>query len=319
MSGAYPHIPVMTTEILAMLAPALQTPGSVFVDGTLGMGGHTEAILQACPEAHAIGIDRDPQAIAIAQQRLAPFGERFQAVHRTFEDIPAVLEELGVDSADAILYDLGVSSLQIDDPERGFAYSRENPLDMRMNPSAGGQTAADILATYSQSELTRIFREYGQERFAGKVARAIVQDREDTAFTTSSQLAGLLQRVIPASSQRSGGHPAKRTFQALRIEVNEELRLWSEAVTAAISALAPQGRIAVLSYHSLEDRITKSKFAAVCRSAAPLGLPVELPEHRAQFSHLGRASVPGPVEQARNSRAGSARLRGVQRISEGVS
>ncbi|WP_446664197.1 16S rRNA (cytosine(1402)-N(4))-methyltransferase RsmH [Flexivirga sp. B27] len=308
------HTPVLAARITDLLAPALDHPGAVFLDGTLGMGGHTEAILAACPQATAYGVDRDTDALRLAGERLAPFGDRFRPVHAVYDDAIDALAELGVTSVDAALFDLGVSSLQLDEADRGFAYSVDAPLDMRMDQTTG-PTAADVLNSYSAADLTRILRVYGEERFARKIAGAIVREREQQPFTDSARLVELLRRVIPAASQRSGGHPGKRTFQALRIEVNGELAAWEDALPAAIEALAVGGRIAVLSYHSLEDRITKRALAAGAKSTAPPGLPVELPEHAPYLKLLTRGGEqPTEAEITANPRAASARFRAAERI-----
>ena len=311
------HVPVLRDRIVELLAPALQEQGALCVDATLGMGGHAEAILERCPAARVIGLDRDPEALRLAGVRLSPFGDRFVAVHAVFDDIAAVLAEHADGSARAILFDLGVSSLQLDEPERGFAYRHDAPLDMRMDQSTG-RTAADVLNTASHGDLARILRTYGEERFAGRIASAIVREREKAPFETSARLVEVVRAAVPAASQRTGGHPAKRTFQALRIEVNAELALWERAVVSAIAALAPGGRIAVLSYHSLEDRITKLALAAGARSRTPAGMPVELAEHAAYLRLLTRgAEVPGPDEQLANPRSASARLRAAERLDPG--
>lgn len=311
------HTPVMRDRIVELLAPALEAPGSVYLDTTLGMGGHVEAVLEACPNARAIGIDRDTEALDLAGERLARFGDRFTGVHAVYDEIPEVLRESGLKGVDAILFDLGVSSLQLDELERGFAYRADAPLDMRMDQTEG-PTAADVLNTYEKNELTRILREYGEERFAGRIASAIVREREREPWERSARLVDLLRSVVPAASQRSGGHPAKRTFQALRIEVNAELRVLERAVPAAIDALGLQGRVAVLSYHSLEDRMVKRALGAGSRSSAPPGLPVELPEHQAYLKLLTRgAEEPTPEEIVANPRATSAKLRAASRIRVG--
>lgn len=308
------HVPVLRDRIVELLAPALERPGAVFVDGTLGMGGHTEAVLSRLPNVTAYGVDRDTQALDLASSRLAPFGRRFVAVHAIYDQTFVALGELGVDQVDGVLFDLGVSSLQLDETDRGFAYAQDAPLDMRMDQHEG-PTAADVLNTYSDAQLERILREYGEERFAKRVAVAIVREREREPFTNSARLVEVLRRAIPAASQRSGGHPGKRTFQALRIEVNSELDVWRAALPAAIDHLAVAGRIAVLSYHSLEDRITKQVLAAGARSTAPPGIPVELPDQAPYLSMLTRgAEVPSEAEIASNPRAGSARLRAAVRI-----
>lgn len=304
------HVPVMLAEILDVLAPALERPGALYVDGTLGMGGHAEAVLERFPEASVVGIDRDAQALELAGERLARFGERFRGVHAVNTELADVLDG----PADAMLFDLGVSSFQLDELERGFSYRADAPLDMRMDQSSAGQTAADILNTYSQDELERILRVYGEERYARKIAHAVVKEREKQAWTTSARLVEMLRSVIPSASQRQSGHPAKRTFQALRIEVNDELRGWENTVDTAFDTLAVDGRLAVLSFHSLEDRITKQAFARACRSTAPAGLPVELPEHLPEFELLLRgASTPSATELEHNSRSASVKLRAIRR------
>ena len=309
------HVPVMLDRCVELLAPSLTRPGAIFVDGTLGMGGHTEAVLRACPQAVAVGIDRDPEALALATERLAPFGDRFVPVHGVSDDVPAVLTDLGLGGgvADAILFDLGVSSLQLDETGRGFAYRIDAPLDMRMDQSTG-ITAADVLNTYEARELAQVLREFGEERFARQIARAVVRHREQEPFTTSGPLVQLLHDVVPAASQRSGGHPAKRTFQALRIEVNAELSVWESGVQAALRGLAVDGRLVVLSYHSLEDRITKRALAAGATSSAPPEMPVELPEQRPWLRLLVRGAEQASAdEQAVNRRSASVRLRAAER------
>ncbi|HET7398534.1 MAG TPA: 16S rRNA (cytosine(1402)-N(4))-methyltransferase RsmH [Intrasporangium sp.] len=308
------HVPVMRGRILDLLEPALGRPGAVHVDATLGMGGHAEGVLERFPECTVVGIDRDHEALRLAGERLAAYGDRFRPVHAVYDEVGAVLDDLGVPAADGILFDLGVSSLQLDETERGFAYRVDAPLDMRMDQSAG-RTAADVLNTYAAEDLARVLREYGEERYAGKIARAVVREREAAPFTRSARLVELLRRVIPAASQRQSGHPAKRTFQALRIEVNDELAVWRRAIDAAIGRLAVGGRIAVLSYHSLEDRVTKRAFAAGATSSTPPGLPVELPEHAAYLALVTRgAEEPDRDEVEANPRAASARLRVAERL-----
>jgi 16S rRNA (cytosine1402-N4)-methyltransferase len=303
------HIPVLRDRILDLLAPALVEPGSVYVDGTLGMGGHAQAVLERCPNARVVGIDRDQEALALAGERLAPWAERVTLVHAVYDEVARVVADLGIDEVHGALFDLGVSSLQLDEADRGFAYSHDAPLDMRMDQSTG-LTAADVLNTYDAAELERILREYGEERFARRIAAAVVRERANEPFTSSGRLVELLKKVVPAASQKSGGHPGKRTFQALRIEVNAELSAWAAALPDAIETLAVGGRVAVLSYHSLEDRITKRVFAAGARSSAPEGLPVELPEHRPYLRLLTRgAEEPSAAEKAANPRSASARLR----------
>lgn len=307
------HVPVLRDRVVELLTPALDHEGAVFVDATVGLGGHTEAVLRACPRARAVGIDRDPQALALARERLADLGERFQAVHALYDTVPQALTDLGLASAHAVLFDLGVSSLQLDETERGFAYRVDAPLDMRMDQTQG-RTAADVLNTATEAELSAVLHDFGEERFARRIARAVVRARAEEPFRTSGRLVRLLHEVIPAASQRSGGHPAKRTFQALRIEVNAELALWRRALPAALDVLAVGGRVAVLSYHSLEDRITKQTLAEGARSTAPPGLPVELPEHAPWLRLLTRgAERADAAETSVNPRAASARLRCAER------
>jgi 16S rRNA (cytosine1402-N4)-methyltransferase len=314
------HVPVLRDRIVELLAPALQKPGALMVDATLGMGGHSESILAACPQARVVGIDRDQDALRLAGERLAPFGERFTPVHAVYDELPEILAGLGLagstapPSLSAVLLDLGVSSLQLDEQERGFAYRHDAPLDMRMDQSSG-ITAADVLNTYEQADLERILRQYGEERFAKRVASAIVRERAQEPFSHSARLVELLRSAIPAASQKSGGHPAKRTFQALRIEVNGELKALEAVLPAAVAALGLGGRIAVLSYHSLEDRLTKQALSGGARSGTPAGLPVELPELAAYLRLLTRgAEEPSAAEIAVNPRAASARLRAAERI-----
>jgi 16S rRNA (cytosine1402-N4)-methyltransferase len=307
------HVPVLLDRVVALLAPALDHEGAVMVDATLGLGGHTEAVLTRCELARVIGIDRDRDALAMAGERLAAFGDRFTGVHAVYDELPGVLDEQGLDAVDAVLFDLGVSSMQLDVRERGFAYAEDAPLDMRMDGSTG-PTAADVLNTYSVRELTRVLKEYGEERFASRIAAAIVRQRERTPFTSSAGLVELLYAEIPAPARRTGGHPAKRTFQALRMEVNDELAVLRRAIPAAIDAIRVGGRVVVESYHSLEDRVVKQAFTAVTRSEAPPDLPVVPEELQPAFRLLTRgAEQAGPDEVATNPRAASVRLRAIER------
>ncbi|NUS62091.1 MAG: 16S rRNA (cytosine(1402)-N(4))-methyltransferase RsmH [Saccharothrix sp.] len=307
------HVPVLLDRVLELLAPALADRDAVFVDCTLGLGGHSEAVLRAHPRVRLIGLDRDPQAIELSRRRLAPFGDRVEFVRTTYDGIA---EAVGGAKVDGILMDLGVSSLQLDAEERGFAYSKDAPLDMRM--SAGtGMTAADVLNTYSVDDLTRILRDYGEERFARKIAGAVAREREREPFTTSGRLVELLYDVVPAATRRTGGHPAKRTFQALRIEVNEELESLRQALPAALSVLAVGGRIVVESYQSLEDRMVMRAFTALATSTSPRDLPVELPGHGPQLRLVTRgAEQANEQEIEENPRAASVRLRAAERIRE---
>jgi 16S rRNA (cytosine1402-N4)-methyltransferase len=287
---------------------------AVLVDATLGLGGHAAALLAAHPRLTLIGLDRDPEALAMAGRRLAAFADRVHLVHRVYDDMAAVLAELGTARVDGVLFDLGVSSLQLDADERGFTYSRDADLDMRMDPTSG-PTAAEVLNTYPVPELARILREYGEERFAGRIASAVGRRRDQRPFRRSAELVELLYEAVPAASRRTGGHPAKRTFQALRIEVNGELDALSAALPAAVDALALGGRIVVLAYHSLEDKIVKRELAGRATSTSPVDLPVELPDHGPQLRLLVRGSEQaGEDEIADNPRAASVRLRAAERI-----
>ncbi|MEO0060415.1 MAG: hypothetical protein RL343_33 [Actinomycetota bacterium] len=308
------HDPVLLERAIELLAPAFEVDSPVFVDCTLGLGGHSEAFLDRFPNLTLVGIDRDPTALKLAGERLARFGDRVNLIHAVYDEIQDVLEELDIESAHGILLDLGVSSMQLDERERGFAYSYEAPLDMRMD-STIGKTAADVVNNYSEADLARIFKEYGEERYAKGVAREIVSVRKSTPFTTSTQLAGLITKVIPFIPGKSSGHPAKRVFQALRIEVNGELEVLERTMPAAIRALAVGGRIVVMSYHSLEDRITKQALVAAANSSAPIELPIELPEHAPVLRLLVKGAEAATTEEiARNPRAASVRLRAAEKI-----
>lgn len=310
------HDPVMRDRIVELLQPALSQPGAVLVDGTLGLAGHSIALLDACPDARLIGIDRDPDAHLVAEQRLGDRMERATLVQAVYDELPDVLADLGVSTVQAVLLDLGLSSLQIDRTDRGFAYRVDAPLDMRMNPSAG-PTAADVLNGYPVKELSNILKWYGEERFADRIARAIVAARDDAPFETSARLVEVISGAIPAAARHTGGHPAKRTFQALRIEVNRELVALEGVLPAAIGALGVGGRVAILSYHSLEDRLVKQAFAAGARDRAPRGLPVVPPELMPELRLLTRgAERPDGREIETNPRAASARLRAAERIKE---
>jgi 16S rRNA (cytosine1402-N4)-methyltransferase len=317
MSNA-PHVPVLLDRVVSLVAPALAEPGSVMVDATLGLGGHTEAVLTRCPEARVIGIDRDVHALERSRERLAPFGDRVTFVHAVYDEIADVLADQGLDHVDGVLFDLGVSSMQLDVRERGFAYAEDAPLDMRMNDTAG-RTAADVLNTYPVEELTRILREYGEERFARRIAEAVVREREREPFTRSARLVELLYESIPAPARRTGGHPAKRTFQALRIEVNDELSVLRRALPAAVEAIGVGGRVVVMSYHSLEDRMTKQLFAARTTSDLPPDLPFVPEGHEPPLRLVTRgAEKASAAETAENPRAASVRLRAVERVRTGA-
>ena len=311
------HTPVLLERCVELLAPALTRPGAVLVDATEGMGGHSEALLERFDGIRLIGLDRDTDALRIAGERLARFGDRVTLVHTVYDGIAAALAGAGVERADGILFDLGVSSLQLDEADRGFAYAQDAPLDMRMDQTAG-TTAADIVATYGEGDLRRIFERYGEEKLAGRYARAIIAARATAPITRSGQLVDILIAATPAAVQREGrGHPAKRVFQALRIEVNAELAVLERALPAAMDALRVGGRIVVMSYQSLEDRLVKRVFADAAASMAPAGLPVELPEHAPRFRLVVKgAELATDEEKAQNPRATPVRLRAAERVRE---
>ncbi|MBC6447689.1 16S rRNA (cytosine(1402)-N(4))-methyltransferase RsmH [Actinokineospora xionganensis] len=310
------HVPVLLDRILELFDPALSGHPAVLVDATLGLGGHADALLAAHPELTLIGLDRDPNALAMSRERLARHGDRVHLVHTVYDGILEAIGGLGLSRVDGVLFDLGVSSMQLDVAERGFAYSKDSPLDMRMDPTTG-PTAADVLNTYAPGELVRILREYGEEKFATRIVRAVVNEREKEPFTNSARLVELLYSAVPAASRRTGGHPAKRTFQALRIEVNAELDVLRRAIPAALSALRVGGRIVVEAYQSLEDRIVKRAMAELAKSTTPEGLPVELPGHGPQIRMLTRGAEQADEQEIElNSRAQSVRLRAAERIRE---
>ncbi|MCR8671801.1 16S rRNA (cytosine(1402)-N(4))-methyltransferase RsmH [Agrococcus sp. HG114] len=318
MDASELHTPVMLERTLELLAPAIERAAAegrapLVIDGTLGMGGHTEALLAAHPTLRVAGIDRDPDAIRLAGERLARFGDRFIPVRSTYDRIDLALEAAGAARCDGILLDLGVSSLQLDAADRGFAYAKDAPLDMRMG-QAGDVTAASILAERSGRELARLFRVYGDEKLADRYARAIVAARETAPIETSAQLVDILQAATPRALANQG-HPAKRVFQALRIEVNQELAILERTLPAAIAALAVGGRLVVLAYQSLEDRLVKRALQAAASSTAPRDLPVELPEHAPELRLLVRgAELADDAERARNPRSAPVRLRAAERI-----
>ncbi|AXE39201.1 16S rRNA (cytosine(1402)-N(4))-methyltransferase RsmH [Acidipropionibacterium virtanenii] len=311
------HLPVMRSRVVELLAPALERPGAVHVDGTIGMGGHAQAVLEACPRALLVGIDRDTEALELARRRLERFDDRVRLVHAVHDELPEVLDDLGIDRVDSILLDLGLSSLQIDRADRGFAYSVDSPLDMRMDQSTG-PTAAQLINTADQAELARIIFRYGEDRNARRIARAIVEERTRRPFDGSAQLVRVIEDAIPAAVRhRSHGHPAKKTFQALRIAVNGEMDTLSTVLPEALDRLAVGGRMAVLAYHSLEDRPVKDAFRAVCSDSAPAGLPVVPESMSARFVAVTHgAERPDAEEIAVNPRSASARLRVIRRIKE---
>lgn len=313
MTDTPTHIPVLLTECLDALAPALERDGAVVVDGTLGLGGHSEAMLERFPTVTVVGIDRDETALRLASERLARFGTRFVAIHATYDEIDRALESVGRGDADGILLDLGVSSMQLDEADRGFAYAQDAPLDMRMDRSTG-LSAEDILRDYSENELVRIFRDYGEEKLAVRYARAIVEAREIEPIVRSARLVEILNDATPYAI-RNQGHPAKRVFQALRIEVNGELDILRDAIDMALESLTVGGRLVVLSYQSLEDRIVKTAFARVTTSTAPVDLPVVPVALRPRFRLLFNGARGASAEEiSHNSRAASVKFRAIERL-----
>ena len=311
------HVPVLLDRVVSLLAPSLDRggdPAPVVVDATLGLGGHAEALLRRYPDAHLVGIDRDPHALERSRIRLAPFGDRVTLVHAVYDEIPDVLEDLGHPSVDGVLFDLGVSSMQLDMRERGFAYAQDAPLDMRMDDTEG-PTAAEVLNTYPADQLTRILRTYGEERFARRIADFVVREREKAPFTRSARLVNLIRDAIPAAARRTGGNPSKRTFQALRIEVNDELGVLERALPAAIDRVGIGGRVVVMSYHSLEDRLTKQAFTERTRSHLPPDLPFVPEGHEPAFRLVTRGAEKATAHEVeQNPRAASVRLRVIERV-----
>jgi 16S rRNA (cytosine1402-N4)-methyltransferase len=310
------HVPVLVGRVTALLAPALADPGAVLVDATIGRAGHARALLDACPGLLLVGIDADLTAIEAARELLAPYADRVTLVHARYDQIPAILGPAPRAQVMGLLFDLGVSSPQLDDPARGFAYAHDAPLDMRMDRTAE-RTAADIVNGYPAAELARVLREYGEERFARRIADALVRERAREPITSTRRLSAIVKDAIPAATRRTGGNPAKRTFQALRIEVNDELGTLRRALPAALGVLAVGGRVVVLAYHSLEDRIVKQELVRLSADQTPPGLPIPAKAAVPQFRLLTRgAERPDNEEVAGNPRAASARLRAAERIRE---
>lgn len=313
MPDHHPHAPVLLDRCVELLVPALTRrsadgTGAVLVDATLGAGGHAERFLTQLPGLRLVGLDRDRTALDIAADRLAPFADRVEYVQTRYDGFwtPDT-------TVDGVLFDLGVSSMQLDRAERGFSYSQDAPLDMRMDQDAP-LTAAEILNTYDKSALTRILQEFGEERFASRIAGEVVRRRGRKPFETTAELVEVLYDVIPIPARRTGGHPGKRTFQALRTAVNGELDSLRSAIPSALNALRQGGRIVVMAYQSLEDRIVKGEFAAATASRTPPGLPMELPGHEPYFVSLTRgAEKAGDDEIALNPRSASVRLRALEK------
>ena len=314
METASGHRPVMLERVAELLAPALQPAGAVLVDATLGRAGHARALLEAHPGLRLIGIDADATAIEMSRRALTEFTSRVVLIQAVYDELPRVLADAGQQTVQGVLFDLGVSSPQLDDPQRGFAYAYDAPLDMRMNQAAE-LTAAEVLNTYPADRLARVLREYGEERYARRIADAVVRERALGPLRTTGRLVEIVRESIPAPARRSGGNPAKRTFQALRIEVNGELDALARALPAALDSIAVGGRIVALAYHSLEDRAVKHELSVRSADSTPAGLPVSLPGARPRFRLLTRgAERPAAAELTANPRAASARLRAAERI-----
>ncbi len=306
----FSHTPVLLQECLQALAIR---PDGLYIDGTAGGGGHSGAIAAQLTTGRLLALDKDPQAIAVCTQRLS--GQACaQVVQADFAEISSVLSRMGLTGADGILLDLGVSSHQLDTPERGFSYSQEAPLDMRM--SGSGLSAYDVVNTYSHGELARILRVYGEERFAGRIASVICRQREQAPLTTTFELVDCIRAAIPAPARNQGGHPAKRTFQAIRMEVNQELQSLATALQAGFECLKPSGRMAIITFHSLEDRMVKQQFAEFCRGCiCPPSFPVctcgQTPKARLVSK---KPILPSPQELEENKRSHSAKLRVLEKL-----
>ena len=310
------HISVMRDRCVDLLAPAIEASANpVVVDATLGLGGHTEALLQRFENLNVIGIDRDEIALERARKRLAPFGDRLKTAHCVFDEISSVVESFGYSHINGALFDLGVSSIQLDETDRGFSYSQDAPLDMRMDRSRG-ITASEILNTYEPGKLVKILRTYGEEKFATRIVENIVKARAIAPLNSTTQLATLVKESIPAATRRTGGNPAKRTFQALRIEANDELGAITRALPDALELLMVKGRLVVMSFQSLEDRIVKEVFAEASTSKSPRNLPIELPEYAAKFALVIRSGeTPSQEELDANPRSASVRLRAIEKVA----
>jgi 16S rRNA (cytosine1402-N4)-methyltransferase len=321
-TGGFGHVPVLLDRCFELLRPALTRQhadgsGAVLIDGTIGAGGHSERFLTELPGLRVIGVDRDPTALDIVRGRLARFADRLTLVQTRYDDVEHALAESGygsTESVDGMLFDLGVSSMQLDRTERGFSYAQDAPLDMRMDPTSP-LTAAEILNTYDEAAISDILRRYGEEKLARRIATHIVRRRAQAPFATTAELVEVIYQAVPAPARRTGGHPAKRTFQALRIAVNSELDALRDMLPAALDALAVGGRIVVMAYQSLEDRIVKRSFAEVTTSTSPSGLPVELPGHAPKFTLVTRgAERADEAEIELNPRSAAVRLRAIERV-----
>jgi len=307
---------VLAPRALELLGPALQGENPLLVDATLGLGGHTEMFLSAIPALRVLGIDRDPEALERAGERLAPFGDRVVFAQCRYDELGTAVDEHFPDHApEAILFDLGVSSLHLDKPERGFSYSHDAPLDMRMNPQ-DDVSAADVLQSFTEADLADLFFRLGDEKLAQRYARAIVERRLQAPIVRTGDLVDVLQEATPYAL-KDKGHPAKRVFQALRMAVNQELDSLAKALPIAFDRVALGGRVAIMSYHSGEDRLVKRELRKLSVSTAPVGLPTELPEHRPSFRELTRgAELASASEISLNPRSASVRLRAGEKVKE---
>jgi 16S rRNA (cytosine1402-N4)-methyltransferase len=310
------HASVMLDRCIALLSPAIEKSSNpIVVDATLGLGGHSYALLEKFPNLKIIGLDRDLSAIEKSSSRLAKFSDRTTIVHAVYDEMPAVLKSLGIANVEGILFDLGVSSMQLDQAERGFSYSNDAPLDMRMDQSRG-VSAKEVIDSYSRNDLIRIIREYGEERFATRIVDNLIAAREKGGINSTAELADLVKSSIPAPARRVGGNPAKRTFQALRIEVNQELEILQRAIPRAMDCLTVGGRMVVMSFQSLEDKIVKRFFTAATESKTPVGLPVEIEALAAKFKLVFSGSEKASQQEIEeNSRAQSVRLRAIERVA----
>jgi len=310
------HVSVLRNRCIDLLSPSINSAEMpVVVDATLGLGGHAEALLEQFPTLHVIGIDRDSDAIERATQRLAPFSKRIHLAHTSFDAINEVVHSFGYTQINGALFDLGVSSMQLDEAGRGFSYAHDAPLDMRMDRTQT-LSAAEIVNTYEPGQLVHILRNFGEEKFATRVVESIVKARAIAPLNSTSELAELVKKAIPAATRRTGGNPAKRTFQALRIETNDELGSINRALPAALELLKIGGRLVVMSFQSLEDRIVKELFVAMTTSGTPRELPFELPELAAKFSLVIRGSESASKQEVdENSRSASVRLRAIERVA----
>ncbi len=310
------HASVMLDRCIALLSPAIEKSSNpIVVDATLGLGGHSYALLEKFPNLKIIGLDRDLSAIEKSSSRLAKFSDRTTIVHAVYDEMPAVLKSLGIANVEGILFDLGVSSMQLDQVARGFSYSNDAPLDMRMDQSRG-VSAKEVIDSYSRNDLIRIIREYGEERFATRIVDNLIAAREKGGINSTTELADLVKNSIPAPARRVGGNPAKRTFQALRIEVNQELEILQRAIPRAMDCLSVGGRMVVMSFQSLEDKIVKKFFTAATESKTPVGLPVEIEALAAKFKLVFSGSEKASEQEIEeNSRAQSVRLRAIERVA----